>query len=41
MIEDGEINQVGMKFGGPDPTQDLFDGDHEEEWIDGVFGGGD
>ena len=30
-----------MKFGGPDPTQELFDTQHEEEWIDEVFGGDD
>ena len=30
-----------MKFGGPDPTQELFDAEYEEEWIDEVFGGDD
>ena len=30
-----------MKFGGPDPTQELFDGDYEDEWIEEVFGGDD
>ena len=39
MVEVFQINQVSMKFGGPDPTQELFDGEHEEEWIDDVFGG--
>ena len=41
MIQDGAINHISMTFGGPDPTQELFDGDHEEEWIDEVFGGDD
>ena len=41
MARDIEINHVSMKFGGPDPTQELFDGEHEEEWIDEVFGGQD
>lgn len=30
-----------MKFRGPDPTQELFDGDREKEWIDEVLGGDD
>ena len=38
MLQDGEINQVSIKFGGPDPTQELFDAEYEEEWIDEVFG---
>ena len=28
-----------MKFGGADPTQELFDNEYEEECIDDVFGG--
>ena len=41
MTQDGGINHVSMKFGGPDPTQELFDGECEEEWIDEVLGGDD
>ena len=26
-----------MMSGGPDPTEELFDGEHEEEWIEEVF----
>ena len=41
VTQDGEINHVSMKVGGPDPTQELFDAEYEEEWIDEVFGGDD
>jgi len=39
MAQVGKINQIIMKFGVPDPTQELFDGNHEEGRIDEIFGG--
>ena len=41
MKADHEINEIDMKFGGPDPTQELFDDQYEDEWIDDAFGWND
>ena len=30
-----------MKFGGPDPNQELFDSEYQDEWVEEAFGGHD
>ena len=38
---DHKMNEIDMKFGRRDPTQELFDDQYEDEWIDDAFGWND
>ena len=39
MKADGGSKDSKMKFGGPDPTEELFDSEYCDKWIDEAFGG--